>query len=108
MSGVRFAPSPTGRFHIGNLRTAWISERLARARKEEWVVRFEDIDQPRVISGAREAQLEDMAALALKPDRIELQSAFREMHWKWFQRGVESGQLYPCYCSRKDVQSALA
>ena len=106
--GVRFAPSPTGRFHVGNLRTAWISQQLARSLRLPWVVRFEDIDEPRVAPGARELQLEDMAALGLIPDQVLTQSAFRARHWETFVRGVETGRIYPCDCSRKDVQSALA
>lgn len=106
--GVRFAPSPTGRFHIGNLRTAWISLVWARALNTSWVVRIEDIDQPRVLTGAREQQLADMAALGLVPDVLITQSDFRPRHWQLFREGVVSGQIYPCDCSRKDVQTALA
>jgi glutamyl-tRNA synthetase len=105
--GVRFAPSPTGRFHIGNLRTAWISREFARALGLPWVVRFEDIDVPRVLAGARESQAEDMAALGLVPDRVEIQSAFRARHWNVFSQAVRSGAVYPCDCSRKDVREAI-
>ncbi len=107
LSGIRFAPSPTGRFHIGNLRTAWISEQFARASGEPWIVRFEDIDTPRVIVGACEAQLADMAVLGLVPDKIYLQSSRRNRHLGLFERAVAEGALYPCTCSRKDVQDAL-
>jgi glutamyl-tRNA synthetase len=105
--GVRFAPSPTGRFHVGNLRTAWISREWARALGMPWVVRFEDIDQPRVLSGAQESQLEDMAALGLQPDQIVVQSERRERHWELFLRAVRQGAVYPCFCSRKEVREAL-
>lgn len=107
-SGVRFAPSPTGRFHVGNLRTAWVSERWARGLGEPWVVRFEDIDVPRVVAGARERQLADLAALGLVPDRVELQSAWRERHFELFGRAEREGVVYACTCSRKEVQDALA
>jgi len=76
-SGVRYAPSPTGRLHLGNLRTAWVSERWARSLSLPWVVRFEDIDRPRVISGSQEQQLADMRALGLKPDVVLVQSRFK-------------------------------
>jgi glutamyl-tRNA synthetase len=106
-AGVRFAPSPTGRFHVGNLRTAWVSHRLARAWKQPWVVRFEDIDAPRVLAGSQESQLADMAALGLVPDQVLIQSAAHERHWETFARAVAERRVYPCFCSRKDVREAL-
>ena len=106
--GVRFAPSPTGRFHVGNLRTAWISFVLARELGEPWVVRFEDIDGPRVLAGAREQQLEDLFKLGLRPDQQSLQSERHHRHFELFQRARFEGRVYPCFCSRKDVQDALA
>lgn len=104
---VRYAPSPTGRLHVGNLRTAWVSREAARKLRLAWIVRFEDIDEPRVIAGAQESQLQDLRALGLEPDEIVVQSHRRMAHWKAFQRGVSEGQLYPCVCSRKEVQQAL-
>jgi glutamyl/glutaminyl-tRNA synthetase len=108
MPGVRFAPSPTGRFHVGNLRTAWVSRQWARARGEPWVVRFEDIDRPRVVEGARERQLEDLRALGLEPAQVELQSARHRRHWELWRKAVAEGAVYPCTCSRREVQEALA
>lgn len=105
--GVRFAPSPTGRFHLGNLRTAWISWEWAQALGEPWVVRFEDIDAPRVVPQAKDTQLADMGTLGLKPDLILIQSDFRHRHWETFQKAVRQKRVYPCYCSRKDVREAL-
>lgn len=105
--GVRFAPSPTGNFHIGNLRTAWVSWRLARAFELPWVVRFEDIDAPRVIDGAKDKQLEDMKALGLVPDVVEIQTQRRSRHWELFEKAAAVGRVYPCTCSRKEVQAAI-
>lgn len=104
---VRFAPSPTGSFHIGNLRTAWVSHAIARAAKLPWVLRFEDIDAGRVLEGAREEQLRDMAALGLHADDVYLQSARHERHVELFMHAVREGQVYPCWCSRADVQRDL-
>lgn len=106
--GVRYAPSPTGRFHVGNLRTAWISHQFARALRQPWVIRFEDIDRPRVVEGARELQLEDLAKLGMVPDLVLTQTDFNLRHWQVFQEAVAIGQVYACTCSRKDVQLALA
>ncbi len=108
MGGVRFAPSPTGRFHVGNLRTAWISFRFARALGLPWVVRFEDIDEPRVVAGSRDAQLADMDLLGMTPDHSYDQSSKRARHLALFNLARASGVLYACNCSRRDVQSALA
>jgi glutamyl/glutaminyl-tRNA synthetase len=106
--GVRFAPSPTGLFHIGNLRTAWISEHLARHLQQPWIVRFEDIDRPRTVPTAQAQQLADMAAIELIPDEVLIQTSFQSRHWSVFLKGIESGQIYPCNCSRKTVHAALA
>lgn len=106
--GVRFAPSPTGSFHVGNLRTAWISAWLAKELREPWVVRFEDIDRPRILAGAQRSQLEDFSALGLSPDVVIIQSARLERHLELFERARESSAVYPCYCSRKEVLEATA
>jgi glutamyl-tRNA synthetase len=71
-------------------------------------VRFEDIDGPRVVAGAQEAQLADMKALGLVPDRLLLQSDAAERHAGLFGRARHEGRVYPCFCSRKEVQEALA
>ncbi|MBI3542796.1 MAG: hypothetical protein HY075_05920, partial [Deltaproteobacteria bacterium] len=105
--GVRFAPSPTGAFHVGNFRTAWISESLARSLGEPWIVRFEDIDAPRVVPGALERQTSELAQLGLVADGVLVQSQFRGRHWLVFERAVREGRVYPCFCSRKDVKSAV-
>jgi len=106
--GIRFAPSPTGRLHIGNLRTAWISHQIARLLGEPWIVRFEDIDQPRNKPGAREQQMDDMAVLGMVAQRYSIQSRSRERHWAVFESARLAGQIYPCSCSRKEVQKALS
>ncbi len=105
---VRFAPSPTGTFHLGNLRTAWISRWWADQLKMPWIVRFEDIDRPRIVYGAQEKQLEDMRRLGLIPDGMPLQSKFFGEHFKLFVKAVKEGAVYPCYCSRKEILDALA
>lgn len=105
--GIRFAPSPTGIFHVGNLRTAWISHNLARAWNQSWIVRFEDIDRPRVLLGAQDSQLADMAELGMEPDECVIQSVAHGRHWEVFEKAVRARRIYPCFCSRKDVRDAL-
>ena len=105
---MRFAPSPTGDLHVGNLRTAWLSERLARSLNEPWIVRFEDIDRARVVPGAQARQLADLRRLGLEPDEVVLQSDRLARHFSVFLRAVECGFVYPCECSRREVQADLA
>jgi len=104
---VRFAPSPTGAFHIGNFRTAWVSSAWAQKLSLPWVVRFENIDQPRNVPGARERQLEEMKQFGWVPDRTLLQSDFHRRHWEVFLRFYEEGLVYPCFCSRKMIREAV-
>ncbi|RYZ65772.1 MAG: hypothetical protein EOP05_20120, partial [Proteobacteria bacterium] len=106
--GVRFAPSPTGRFHVGNLRTAWISWKFAKALNIPWVVRYEDIDRPRVLAGAQEFQASDMREFGMKADVTLIQSEFYPRHLELFERARTEGAVYACDCSRKDVLNALA
>lgn len=107
MAGVRFAPSPTGRFHVGNLRTAWVSHQIALALGEPWVVRFEDIDRERSLPGMQDLQLADLRSLGLEPARIEVQSTHEAFHRQQFDRARLEGRVYACICSRKDVAAAL-
>lgn len=106
-SGVRFAPSPTGTLHLGNLRTAWVSNHLARKLGEPWIVRFEDIDIPRVVHGSQEAQLADLRTLGLVADQIAVQSESQQRHWNAFRDARKDGAIYACTCSRREVQLAL-
>jgi glutamyl-tRNA synthetase len=72
-----------------------------------WIVRFEDIDRPRVIPGALGVQLADLAKLGLIPDRFYAQSERRGRHWELFLRAVDEGMAYPCFCSRKEIREAV-
>ena len=101
----RFAPSPTGVLHLGNLRTALASWLSARASGGRWVIRMEDVDGPRCRRDLGEAQLRDLAALGLESDgpvvwQSERSQAYREA----LARLHKAGLLYPCLCTRKDLQ----
>ena len=72
----RFAPSPTGTLHLGNLRTALLAWLFARSAGSRFLVRMEDLDTGRVRAGVASEQLADMAALGLDWDGpVEYQSA---------------------------------
>jgi glutamyl/glutaminyl-tRNA synthetase len=105
---VRFAPSPTGAFHLGNFRTAWVADALARRLGGELVLRFEDIDGPRVLPGAEARQREELAELGLSWGRAYRQSERHERHRALFERAAREERIYPCFCSRREVQAAVA
>lgn len=101
----RFAPSPTGVLHLGNLRTALASWLSARAAGGRWIVRMEDVDGPRCRRDLGEAQLRDLAALGLEPDGSVLWQSDRGPAYRAALETLHAaGRLYPCACSRKDLQ----
>lgn len=101
----RFAPSPTGVLHLGNLRTALASWLSARAAGGRWLIRLEDVDGPRCRREFGEGQLRDLAALGLVSDEPVLWQAERgAAYQEALARLQGAGHLYPCVCSRKDLQ----
>ncbi|HEU4950921.1 MAG TPA: tRNA glutamyl-Q(34) synthetase GluQRS [Holophagaceae bacterium] len=101
----RFAPSPTGALHLGNLRTALASWLSAKAAGGRWLVRIEDVDGPRCRTEFAEAQLRDLEALGLVPDGPVLrQSARSEAYREALARLHGEDRLYPCLCTRRDLQ----
>ena len=107
MATGRFAPSPTGDLHLGNLRTALLAWLFARSAGSRFLMRVEDLD-PRTSSAAHEArQLVDLGALGLDWDgAVTRQSAFRARHEAVLADLTERGLTYPCYCSRREVREA--
>ena len=98
----RYAPSPTGPLHRGNLATALLSWLVSRLQGGEWLLRIDDLDLPRNRAGAIEAILDDLTWLELRWDGPPLlQSQRRGLYassLSWLRR---SGALYPCRCSRR-------
>ena len=81
----------------------------ARAHGGTWLVRIEDVDTPRCVPGAAEGILAQLDACGLRPDAAPwLQSTRGESYQRSLNRLVDSGQAYPCGCSRKDVEQAWA
>jgi glutamyl-Q tRNA(Asp) synthetase len=105
----RFAPSPTGALHPGSLVAALASWLDARAHGGRWLVRIEDVDQPRCVPGADTLILQQLAACGLVADEPpSWQSARASLYGSALDRLVAAGRAYPCACSRKDVEQALA
>jgi len=101
----RFAPSPTGILHLGNLRTALASWLSMRASGGRWIIRMEDVDGPRCQRDWGEVQLRDLAKLGLESDEAVLwQSQRHEAYREVLSHLHAAGRLYPCACTRKDLQ----
>ncbi|HEY1350836.1 MAG TPA: tRNA glutamyl-Q(34) synthetase GluQRS [Ktedonobacteraceae bacterium] len=108
----RYAPSPTGALHLGNLRTALLAWLFARCSGGRFILRIEDLDRPRVRPGASEELLADLRWLGLDwdegpdvggPAAPYLQSERLGYYEQALQRLSHAGLLYPCYCSRADI-----
>ncbi len=98
----RFAPSPTGPLHLGNLRTALLSWLRARLEAGAWLLRIDDLDLPRNRAGAEASILADLAWLGLDWDPPCIrQSEHRGVYASVLSALRRQGQLYPCRCSRR-------
>jgi glutamyl-tRNA synthetase len=105
----RLAPSPTGAQHVGNARTYLIAWLAARSRGGRIVLRIEDIDSPRVKSGADRQALEDLQWLGLDWDEGPLvQTQRKEAYAAALARLKQEGLVYPCTCTRTDVERAAS
>jgi glutamyl-tRNA synthetase len=113
----RYAPSPTGALHLGNLRTALLAWLFARTRGGEFVLRIEDLDRPRVVPGASEQMLADLRWLGLDwdegpdvggPYAPYTQSERQTIYTEHLQRLDKTGLIYPCYCSRAEIARAAS
>ncbi|KEF41158.1 MAG: glutamyl-tRNA synthetase [Cyanobium sp. CACIAM 14] len=99
---TRFAPSPTGPLHRGNLRTALIGWLDARLHGGEWLLRIDDLDGPRNRAGAEEAIVDDLLWLGLHWDGpLERQSERRGVYATVLSALRGADLLYPCRCSRR-------
>ena len=105
----RFAPSPTGPLHFGSLVAAVGSYLDAKHHQGKWLVRIEDLDAPRTVSGAADEILRTLEAYGLHWDEeIIYQNQRTAAYEDAFQRLQDIGAVYPCACTRKEIaDSAL-
>jgi len=97
----RFAPSPTGPLHFGSLVAAFGSWLMARSAGGEWLVRIEDLDPPRTVPGAAQAQLRTLAAFGLLSDAPVVHQIDRgALYDQALTQLLENGQAFACHCSR--------
>lgn len=118
---VRFAPSPTGFIHIGNLRTALYGFLIARKEKGTYILRIEDTDRSRFVPGALEKVLETLRWAGIEPDEgvvldekgtvVEkgeygpyTQSARLAIYRKYVDILIEKGVAYPCFCTKERLE----
>jgi glutamyl-tRNA synthetase len=105
----RYAPSPTGALHLGNLRTALLAWLFARSQGAPFHLRIDDLDRSRVRPGVAAAQLADLAALGLDWDGpVVRQSERLERYAAAIDRLDGAGLLYPCYCTRAEIREAAS
>ena len=114
---VRYAPSPTGLPHVGNIRTALFNWLFARHHKGSFIVRIEDTDVTRLVTGALEAILDSLRWLGLDWDEGPevggsygpyTQSQRLELYQAAAKRLVEAGHAYYCYCSHQELEEMRA
>ena len=105
----RFAPSPTGPLHFGSLVAAVASWLDARAVDGRWLVRIEDVDEPRTVPGSIDEILRALEALGLEHDgEIVRQSARKALYARALETLRRAGHVYRCDCSRREIaDSAL-
>ncbi len=105
----RFAPTPSGRMHLGNVFAALIAWLSVRSRDGEMVLRMEDLDTQRTSSDFADILRNDLAWLGLDYDRETLpQSQRSDVYDRYFARLQEMGLIYPCYCTRSQLHSVNA
>lgn len=113
MAGVtpvgRFAPTPSGRMHLGNVFSALLAWLSVKSRDGEMVLRMEDLDTQRTSAEFAQVLREDLNWLGLSWDReTEPQSQRSRVYDSYFDRIRQMGLIYPCYCTRSQLHSVNA
>ncbi len=105
----RFAPTPSGRMHLGNVFAALIAWLSVRSRNGEMVLRMEDLDTQRTSAEFAETLRRDLAWLGLDYDREQSpQSRRSAVYDQYFEQLQDKGLLYPCYCTRSQLHGVNA
>jgi len=121
----RLAPSPTGALHLGNIRTFMVTWLMARSRGGELVMRIEDLDHPKNKPGAVEGMIDDLRWLGFdwdegypstssgqvgcgSDDKAYIQSQRVDLYAEALEKLKAQNLVYPCICSRKDVEAGLS
>ena len=102
----RLAPSPTGALHLGNVRTFMIAWLRARSQGGKVIFRMEDLDHPKDKPGAAAQAVKDLRWLGFDWDEEYVQSERKAVYREALEALRATGLVYPCVCSRRDVESA--
>ena len=111
---TRFAPSPTGFMHIGNLRTALYEYLIARSKGGQFILRIEDTDQGRYVEGAMDAVLETLRMTGITYDEGPgvggdygpyIQSERKAIYLEYAKQLVQRGAAYYCFCSKERLDA---
>ncbi len=111
---TRFAPSPTGFMHVGNLRTALFEYLIAKSNGGDFVLRIEDTDQERYVEGAVEVIYKTLEQVGLRHDEGPdvggnygpyVQSERKELYRQYAEQLVREGKAYYCFCSKERLDS---
>ena len=109
MTRGRFAPSPTGRMHLGNVFCALLSWLSAKSKGGEWVLRIEDLDPQRSRKEYALQLMDDLQWLGLHWDGEPVwQSQRGHIYEEYLNRLTEMGLTYPCHCTRADIMATQA
>ncbi|HEX6424381.1 MAG TPA: tRNA glutamyl-Q(34) synthetase GluQRS [Acidimicrobiales bacterium] len=109
MPAGRFAPSPTGPLHVGNLRTAVLAWLFARSAGEAFLLRIDDLDRVASRDEHVRDHLADLAALGIDWDgEVVRQSDRFDRYESALDHLAADGLLYPCYCTRREVRAAVS
>ncbi|MDQ0799299.1 tRNA glutamyl-Q(34) synthetase GluQRS [Arthrobacter sp. SLBN-112] len=106
-SAGRFAPSPSGELHVGNLRTAILAWLFARSTGREFLLRVEDLDRAR--AGSEAGQLRDLQAVGVTWDGdVVRQTARGPLYARAIAMLEQEGLTYECFCTRREIQEAAS
>ena len=106
-SDGRFAPSPSGPLHLGNLRTALLAWLFARSQAAHFLLRIEDLDPQRSRTEHERGQIADLRAIGIDWDgEPARQSELTERYRAALDQLREDGRVYPCWCSRAEIRAA--
>lgn len=112
---TRFAPSPTGKMHVGNLRTALYEYLIAKHEGGDFLIRIEDTDQERFVEGAMELIYKSLEVTGLKHDEgpdldggygpyVQSERVKTGIYLKYAKELVEKGEAYYCFCTKERLQ----
>lgn len=101
---TRFAPSPTGRLHVGNIRTALHNYLFARKHGGAFILRIDDTDRERSTAEFDAAIRDDLGWIGLIPDKVVRQSERFDLYEREFERLKQAGRVYACYETPEELE----